>query len=229
MYKCLITRQHVNVTTAVFRTYEEFVELQLKLRCKFSRIPFPSLGRGFGLGRRNVHTVAALRQVELQQFVQMLFDFPDEIAHVSRAGTVRTTSAVRPGLHVLPPHLPGRGARGAPEQGAALGRAAGRRAPARAVPAPLAGRPAPARVRGARPTRPAGEQGAGARLVREDLPAPAGRRHRPRLQAQDARRRQVHQPHLQLRGECRRVRAHLSPLPSWSTPCTRWTQPGCRT
>ncbi|CAD5221905.1 unnamed protein product [Bursaphelenchus xylophilus] len=81
MYKCLIKRENVAVQNVVYRTYDEFNELQLKLRCKFSRIGFPSLGRGILMGRRNVHSVAAQRQIEIQQFVQMLFDFPKEISH----------------------------------------------------------------------------------------------------------------------------------------------------
>ncbi|CAD5215934.1 unnamed protein product [Bursaphelenchus okinawaensis] len=81
MFKCLIKRENVAVQTAVYRTYDEFNELQLKLRCNFSRIAFPSLGRGLLLGRTNVHSVAAQRQIEIQQFVHMLFDLPEEICH----------------------------------------------------------------------------------------------------------------------------------------------------
>lgn len=82
MFKCLIKRENVAVNSQVYRSYDEFNELQLKLRCKFPWTGFPSLGRGFVVGRTNIQSVAAVRQIELQQFVQMLFDLPDEIKHV---------------------------------------------------------------------------------------------------------------------------------------------------
>jgi phosphatidylinositol-4-phosphate 3-kinase len=81
MYKICIRRANENVDGAVYRSYAEFQELHYKLRLRFSNSAIPALGRSMGVGRTNIHQVAAKRQIELQEFLQRLFKLSNEVVH----------------------------------------------------------------------------------------------------------------------------------------------------
>lgn len=58
-------------------------ELQWKLNYRFSNKAIPSLEFSNGmLKRTNVRSVAAKRLIDLQTFLQNLFNLSDEVAHV---------------------------------------------------------------------------------------------------------------------------------------------------
>nr|CAD2181052.1 unnamed protein product [Meloidogyne enterolobii] len=82
MYKLLVRRVNENVPTEIYRSYQEFEELRLKLCYRFSIRAIPSLSQTVTiLGRTNVREVAIRRVPELQVFLQKLFKLSDEVAH----------------------------------------------------------------------------------------------------------------------------------------------------
>ncbi|KAI6235075.1 Phosphatidylinositol-4-phosphate 3-kinase [Aphelenchoides besseyi] len=81
MYECLVQRVGMAADPSIYRSFRDFEVLHLKLRCKFSNVAIPGLGRRRYISRTNIHEVAVQRQVELQCFLRNLFNLPDEISH----------------------------------------------------------------------------------------------------------------------------------------------------
>lgn len=81
MYKLQVKRVGEAVCTIVYRSFAEFNELYVKLCRRFPIARLPPLSRGSNVGRSNIRSVAERRQVDIQQFLYLLFDYHVEIAH----------------------------------------------------------------------------------------------------------------------------------------------------
>lgn len=81
MYKLQVRRVGEAVCTMVYRSFTEFKELYVKLCRRFPIAQLPPLSRGSSVGRVNIRSVAQRRQTDIQQFLDLLFDYHPEVAH----------------------------------------------------------------------------------------------------------------------------------------------------
>ncbi|XP_076347467.1 phosphatidylinositol-4-phosphate 3-kinase catalytic subunit Pi3K68D isoform X1 [Tachypleus tridentatus] len=83
VYEIKVTRENVNQSMTVFRTYREFWEFHQKLCMMFPLAKFHPLPRGSFVGRSNIREVAEQRMIEIDNFLKELLDMADEVAHCS--------------------------------------------------------------------------------------------------------------------------------------------------
>ncbi|VDO48784.1 unnamed protein product [Brugia timori] len=80
MYKVEVNRENEAVCGIVYRSFVEFNELYIKLCRRFPFAHLPPLSQGTNVGRSNIRKVAERRQADLQQFLNVLFEYHPEVA-----------------------------------------------------------------------------------------------------------------------------------------------------
>ncbi|KAM3726746.1 Phosphatidylinositol 3-kinase piki-1 [Dirofilaria immitis] len=80
MYKVEVNRENEAVCGIVYRSFVEFNELYIKLCRRFPFAHLPPLSQGTNVGRSNIRKVAERRQADLQQFLNVLFEYHLEVA-----------------------------------------------------------------------------------------------------------------------------------------------------
>ncbi|VDK86356.1 unnamed protein product [Litomosoides sigmodontis] len=80
MYKVEVNRENEMVCGVVYRSFVEFNELYIKLCRRFPFAHLPPLSQGTNVGRSNIRKVAERRQADLQQFLNVLFEYHPEVA-----------------------------------------------------------------------------------------------------------------------------------------------------
>ncbi|KAK6109822.1 Phosphatidylinositol 3- and 4-kinase family protein [Brugia pahangi] len=80
MYKVEVSRENEAVCGIVYRSFVEFNELYIKLCRRFPFAHLPPLSQGTNVGRSNIRKVAERRQADLQQFLNVLFEYHPEVA-----------------------------------------------------------------------------------------------------------------------------------------------------
>ncbi|OZC04855.1 hypothetical protein X798_08177 [Onchocerca flexuosa] len=80
MYKVEVNRENETVCGIVYRSFMEFNELYIKLCRRFPFAHLPPLSQGTNVGRSNIRKVAERRQADLQQFLNVLFEYHPEVA-----------------------------------------------------------------------------------------------------------------------------------------------------
>uniref|UniRef100_A0A0R3S5X0 phosphatidylinositol 3-kinase n=1 Tax=Elaeophora elaphi TaxID=1147741 RepID=A0A0R3S5X0_9BILA len=80
MYKVEVNRENETVCGIVYRSFVEFNELYIKLCRRFPFAHLPPLSQGTNVGRSNIRKVAERRQADLQQFLNVLFEYHPEVA-----------------------------------------------------------------------------------------------------------------------------------------------------
>uniref|UniRef100_A0A8R1XX44 Phosphatidylinositol-4-phosphate 3-kinase n=1 Tax=Onchocerca volvulus TaxID=6282 RepID=A0A8R1XX44_ONCVO len=81
MYKVEVNRENEAVCGIVYRSFMEFNELYIKLCRRFPFAHLPPLSQGTNVGRSNIRKVAERRQADLQQFLNVLFEYHPEVAN----------------------------------------------------------------------------------------------------------------------------------------------------
>ncbi|XGW32621.1 hypothetical protein V3C99_017290 [Haemonchus contortus] len=80
LYKVEVIRESEIVSSYVYRSFNEFNELYIKLRRRFPTVAFPALSSGTRM-RSNVREVAQRRMVDVESFLRYLFTLSSEICH----------------------------------------------------------------------------------------------------------------------------------------------------
>ncbi|PIO72750.1 C2 domain protein [Teladorsagia circumcincta] len=80
LYKVEVIRESEIVSSYVYRSFNEFNELYIKLRRRFPTVAFPPLSSGTRM-RSNVREVAQRRMVDIESFLRYLFTLSPEICH----------------------------------------------------------------------------------------------------------------------------------------------------
>lgn len=80
LYKVEVVREGETVSSFVYRSFNEFNELYIKLRRRFPTVAFPALSPGTKM-RSNVREVAQRRMVDVESFLRYLFTLSSEICH----------------------------------------------------------------------------------------------------------------------------------------------------
>ncbi|KAK6765698.1 hypothetical protein RB195_025546 [Necator americanus] len=80
LYKIEVIRVSETVSTFVYRSFNEFNELYIKLRRRFPTVAFPALSPGTRM-RSNVREVAQRRMVDVESFLRYLFTLSPEVCH----------------------------------------------------------------------------------------------------------------------------------------------------
>ncbi|KAK6055462.1 hypothetical protein COOONC_07033 [Cooperia oncophora] len=80
LYKVEVSRESETVSSYVYRSFNEFNELYIKLRRRFPTVAFPPLSSGTKM-RSNVREVAQRRMVDIESFLRYLFTLSSEICH----------------------------------------------------------------------------------------------------------------------------------------------------
>ncbi|VDM62901.1 unnamed protein product [Angiostrongylus costaricensis] len=79
-YKVEVVRESEAVSTFVYRSFNEFNELYIKLRRRFPTVAFPPLSSGTKM-RSNVRQVAQRRMIDVESFLRYLFTLSREVCH----------------------------------------------------------------------------------------------------------------------------------------------------
>lgn len=79
-YKVEVIRESETVSTFVYRSFNEFNELYIKLRRRFPTVAFPPLSSGTKM-RSNVRQVAQRRMIDVESFLRYLFTLNGEVCH----------------------------------------------------------------------------------------------------------------------------------------------------
>ncbi|EYC37105.1 hypothetical protein Y032_0825g2549 [Ancylostoma ceylanicum] len=82
LYKVEVIRVSETLSTYVYRSFNEFNELYIKLRRRFPTVAFLALSPGTKM-RSNVREVAQRRMVDVESFLRYLFTLSPEVCHVS--------------------------------------------------------------------------------------------------------------------------------------------------